>query len=103
MGHKATVRTLHGKTDWFKIGKGIRLYIYYGTKQGLESILYLICCMLIFLICFFTWFAHRKNIDRMLKGEEHPTSIKQMVIKNKAKKQQQQLEQTNKEESSNKK
>ena len=84
------------------IAGGIRLYLYYGTKQGLESILYLVCCMLIFLICFFTWFAHRKNIDRMLKGEEHPTSIKQMAIKNKAKKQQQQLEQNKIEESSNK-
>ena len=23
-GHKATVRTGHGKTDWFQIGKGVR-------------------------------------------------------------------------------
>ncbi len=83
------------------IAGSIRLYLYYGTKVGIDSILYLVCCMLIFLICFFTWFAHRKNIDRMLKGEEHPTSIKQMVIKSKAKKQQQQLEVEQK-ESSNK-
>ena len=24
VGQKATVRTLHGTTDWFKIGKGVR-------------------------------------------------------------------------------
>lgn len=42
--------------------------------------------MLIFLICFFTWFAHRKNIERMLAGEEHPTSIREMLMKYKAKK-----------------
>ena len=24
VGHKATVRTGHGKTDWFQIGKGVR-------------------------------------------------------------------------------
>ena len=23
-GQKATVRTVHGKTDWFQIGKGVR-------------------------------------------------------------------------------
>ena len=29
---------------------------------------------------------NRKNIERMLAGEEHPTSIKEMVVKLKAKK-----------------
>ena len=24
VGQEATVRTLHGKTDWFKIGKGVQ-------------------------------------------------------------------------------
>ena len=26
-GQEATVRTRHGTTDWFQIGKGVRLYI----------------------------------------------------------------------------
>ena len=42
--------------------------------------------MLILSICLLTWFAHRKNIERMLAGEEHHTSIKEMVIKLKMKK-----------------
>ena len=40
----------------------------------------------IFLFFFFTWFAHRKNIYNMLNGTEHPTSIKGMAAKEKAKK-----------------
>jgi hypothetical protein len=38
------------------------------------------------MVCLITWYAHKKNIKRMLAGEEHPTSIKEMVIKMKAKK-----------------
>ena len=65
----------------------IRLYLYYGTVY-LPSvrIFHILANVLIFLICFFTWFAHKKNIQRMLAGEEHPTSIKEMVVKMKAKK-----------------
>ena len=66
------------------ISGGIRLYLLYGTIREV-SYLYIISCVLILLICFFTWFAHRKNIDRMLKGEEHPTSIKEMLVKAKNK------------------
>ncbi len=65
----------------------IRLYIYYGTSTVLTvRILNFVANVLIFLICFFTWFAHKKNIQRMLAGNEHPTSIKEMVVKMKAKK-----------------
>ena len=63
----------------------IRLYILNSPYPERIS-LHLITNVLIFLICFFTWFAHRKNIERMLAGEEHPTSIKKMVVQNKAKK-----------------
>ena len=32
-GQEATVRTGHGTTDWFQIGKGVRiLYVYYTEK-----------------------------------------------------------------------
>ena len=52
--------------------------------------------MFILLICLFTWFAHRRNIERMLAGEEHPTSIKEMVIKARLKKEQAKNEQLEK-------
>ena len=61
----------------------IRLFLNF-TASGI--VFHFVTNMLIFLICFFTWFAHRKNIERMLSGDEHPTSIKEMVVKMKAKK-----------------
>ena len=47
---------------------------------------YIAANVLIFGICFITWFAHRNNIERMLAGEEHPTSIKEMFVKMREKK-----------------
>ena len=69
------------------ISGSIRLFLKYGGDK-LETCMafYIVTNMLILAICFFTWFAHRKNIERMLAGEEHPTSIKEMVVKMKAKK-----------------
>ncbi|MBO7187386.1 MAG: glycerol-3-phosphate acyltransferase [Clostridia bacterium] len=69
------------------IGQGIYLFFKYaGFKAPFSNnILYIVSCLLIFFICFFTLFAHRKNIERMLSGEEHPTSIKQMIFKFKEK------------------
>ena len=65
----------------------IRLFLTYGSAADTTTIIYsVVTNMIILLICFFTWFAHRSNIERMLSGDEHPTSIKQMVIKMKAKK-----------------
>lgn len=69
------------------IGSAIRLFIKYGnTVSQICSTFYIITNMLILAICFLTWFAHRRNIERMLAGDEHPTSIKEMVVKMKAKK-----------------
>ncbi len=68
------------------ISGSIRMYLEYAAKDNLTITYYIVTNMLIFVICFFTWFAHRKNIERMLAGDEHPTSIKQMVVKAKAKK-----------------
>ena len=69
------------------ISGAIRLYLTYAGVVDKTSIAFCIVTnMLILLICFFTWFAHRKNIERMLAGEEHPTSIKEMVVKMKLKK-----------------
>lgn len=65
----------------------IRLYVLYGKyATGSTMFLFVATNIIIFTICFFTWFAHRKNIERMLAGDEHPTSIKEMVVKMKAKK-----------------
>jgi glycerol-3-phosphate acyltransferase PlsY len=70
------------------ISGSIRLFLTYGgLEMNLTVTYYVIANMLIFALCFFTWFAHRKNIERMLAGEEHPTSIKEMVVKARAKKQ----------------
>lgn len=78
------------------ISGGIRLFLdYQGVASGLTSIFYIVTAMLILLLCFFTWFAHRKNIQRMLSGEEHPTSIKGMVVKARLKKQEEQKNKNN--------
>ena len=66
------------------IGGGIRLFLTYSSHEGDNTIIfYALTSVLIFSICFITWFAHRKNIERMLAGDEHPTSIKSMVVKGK--------------------
>ena len=69
------------------IGSTICLYLYYGSAINSSTVTFhILTNMLVLLICFFTWFAHRSNIERMLAGDEHPTSIKEMVVKMKAKK-----------------
>lgn len=69
------------------VGESIRLFLIYAKTTDPETLAcYIIANMLILLICFFTWFAHRYNIERMLSGDEHPTSIKTMLVKHKQKK-----------------
>jgi len=69
------------------IGCSMRLYLLYSNSLDSKTIAFFVASnMLIFAICLFTWFAHRLNIKRMLSGDEHPTSIKEMVVKMKAKK-----------------
>ena len=63
----------------------IRLFVFNNAYPQRVVFLF-VTSMLIFFICFFTWFAHRKNIERMLAGEEHPTSIKKMFLNSKLKK-----------------
>ena len=64
----------------------IRLYMFYLDLIFESLFFYISTNMAILAICLFTWFAHRNNIKRMLSGDEHPTSIKEMVVKMKAKK-----------------
>lgn len=69
------------------VGSCIRLFLAYPqTDNVLCTTFHVISNMFILAICLFTWFAHRHNIERMLAGDEHPTSIKEMVIKSKLKK-----------------
>lgn len=69
------------------IASCIRLFVKYGgVKDSATLTFYVLTSMLLFAICLFTWFAHRRNIERMLAGDEHPTSIKEMVVKMKEKK-----------------
>lgn len=69
------------------ISCSIRLFLTYKNVSDTGvMVFHIITNMVIFAICLFTWFAHRHNIKRMLAGEEHPTSIKEMVVKMKAKK-----------------
>jgi glycerol-3-phosphate acyltransferase PlsY len=71
------------------IGSSVYLYIVYSsTTDATVATFHVVTNMLILAICLFTWFAHRRNIERMLAGDEHPTSIKEMVVKMKAKKSQ---------------
>lgn len=69
------------------IANGIYLFIKYaGFKRPVaNNVYYVITCFIILSICLFTYFAHRKNIERMLKGEEHTTSVRQMIFKLKEK------------------
>lgn len=64
----------------------MRLYIEYALANTQTVVIYMITSFAILFICLLTWYAHKKNIKRMLAGDEHPTSIKQMVIKHKLKK-----------------
>ncbi len=81
------------------IGSSMRLFIAYNESLNSKTITFFVVSnMLIFAVCLFTWFAHRNNIKRMLAGEEHPTSIKEMVVKMKAKKEQEKKQAVNNEQ-----
>ena len=61
-----------------------------GDKTSAQNItLAAVCNLLVILIIVLTWYAHRKNIKRLLASEEHPTgwlqSIKEARIKRKIK------------------
>ncbi len=69
------------------IASCICLYLKYGAIRNNTTIIFnIISNLLVLAICFFTWFAHRKNIERMISGDEHPTSIKAMLVKHRQKK-----------------
>lgn len=62
-----------------------------GDKSSAQNVICAaVCNLLVILIIVLTWYAHRKNIKRLLASEEHPTgwlqSIKEARIKRKYKK-----------------
>ena len=70
-----------------------QVYYYYlkSSYLGLENIIIAsITNLILVLIIFIVWFAHRKNISRLISGDEHPTNwlqmLKESIIKSKAKK-----------------
>ena len=66
MGQEAAVRTLHGTTDWFKIGKGVHRGSAYSTYM--QSTL---CEMP-------GWMNH--NLESRLPGEILTISDMQMIL-----------------------
>ena len=66
MGQEAAVRTLHGTTDWFKIGKGVHRGSAYSTSM--QSTL---CEMP-------GWMNH--NLESRLPGEILTISDMQMIL-----------------------
>lgn len=51
------------------------------TKMTLPELDRKIICLMLFAIFIFTWYAHRKNIERLLLGKESKASIKKKVKK----------------------
>lgn len=66
-------------------------YIYNQPLVLQSGLLAGISNLFVVLIIVLTWYAHRKNIERLIAGEEHPTNwlqmIKESIIKKKSKKQ----------------
>ena len=64
----------------FSVWQGVEFLVRYGI--GFNA--YMVCLFAAILaINLLTWWAHRKNIMRLLAGEEHRTSVKKMVKKDK--------------------
>lgn len=58
------------------------VYKHYIMAQSVEVFnvaLAIIANIFIVFIIFLTWYAHRKNIERLIAGEEHPTNWLQMI------------------------
>lgn len=59
-----------------------RIYTsYFDGLNGDAVWAYVVVNLCVFLIVFCTWFAHRKNIERILSGDEHDTNWSDMLRK----------------------
>lgn len=54
-------------------------YIISGVISTSNIVLAVITNLFVVFIIMLTWYAHRKNIERMLTSEEHPTNWRQMI------------------------
>ncbi len=61
-------------------------YVLNRQMQTLNVVLTILSNLFIVLIIVLTWYAHRKNIERLIAGEEHPTNWLQMIKEHKIKK-----------------
>lgn len=60
----------------FSLWQGIIFYLRYSPE--LMNVWVIVLFMLLLLLNFLTWFAHRKNLVRLFAGEEHRTSVKKL-------------------------
>ena len=60
----------------FSLWQGIIFYLRYAPE--LMNVWVIVLFMLLLLLNFLTWFAHRKNLVRLFAGEEHRTSVKKL-------------------------
>ena len=60
----------------FSLWQGIIFYLRYAAE--LMNVWVIVLFMLLLLLNFLTWFAHRKNLVRLFAGEEHRTSVKKL-------------------------
>ena len=60
----------------FSLWQGVIFYLRYSPE--LMNVWVIVLFMLLLLLNFLTWFAHRKNLVRLFAGEEHRTSVKKL-------------------------
>ena len=67
----------------FTVWQGVYSFVKYSSSLDDAYVITLFMVLLAFNLI--TWIAHRKNLYKLLGGEEHRTSIKKMIHKNKTK------------------
>ena len=67
----------------FTIWQGVIFFLRYSAHLSNGYVIATFMLLLVFNLI--TWIAHHKNLYRLMGGEEHRTSIKKMVHKNKSK------------------
>ena len=60
----------------FSLWQGVIFFLRYEAE--LQNVWVILIFMLLLLLNFLTWFAHRKNLVRLFAGEEHRTSVKKL-------------------------
>ena len=67
----------------FTIWQGVIFFLRYSAHLSNGYVIATFMLLLVFNLI--TWIAHHKNLYRLMGGEEHRTSIKKMIHKNKSK------------------